>query len=254
MTDKYPGRYPQRLYEFNSQKLTLGQWSRQLNIPKGTLDARLRNGWSIERAFSPSQNTQKKQGGTKFHHAAYQHATILAPLIQELRNNGATLQATADNLNDKGYRSTNGNLLRKNSIIRALELAAKQPPVLGKLTTPLPGSNSQRDRSYELTIEVAQKHFWEDKLSPQEIADDYGVPVYKIYRLLSKSPGYAEETGKRRVQRRKIDHDLAHDMYRNRISILEIAETFKCTCAAVLYCLRFRGTQSPSSTPPNKQN
>lgn len=38
--------------EFNGKAMTLHDWARALNINPGTLDSRLRNGWSIEKALT----------------------------------------------------------------------------------------------------------------------------------------------------------------------------------------------------------
>lgn len=37
--------------EYNGQKMTIVEWSEKLNIPYGTLQSRLKRGWSVEKAF-----------------------------------------------------------------------------------------------------------------------------------------------------------------------------------------------------------
>jgi hypothetical protein len=41
-----------RNIEYNGKTLNITQWAKELNIKRATLNARLNNGWSIERAFT----------------------------------------------------------------------------------------------------------------------------------------------------------------------------------------------------------
>ncbi len=41
--------------EYNGEKLTISEWARKLNINRATLSGRIRNGWSLEKAFSPTK-------------------------------------------------------------------------------------------------------------------------------------------------------------------------------------------------------
>lgn len=51
-----------KLYEYNGKAQTLGQWSKELNIPLGTLNARIRRmGWTIEEALGTKSGSKNEK-------------------------------------------------------------------------------------------------------------------------------------------------------------------------------------------------
>lgn len=51
-----------KLYEYNGKAQTLGQWSKELNIPLGTLNARIRRmGWTIEEALGTESGSKNEK-------------------------------------------------------------------------------------------------------------------------------------------------------------------------------------------------
>ena len=52
MTTQSNNRRNNRIIEYNGETRTLAEWSRLLNIKSPTINARLRRGWSVERALS----------------------------------------------------------------------------------------------------------------------------------------------------------------------------------------------------------
>ena len=51
-----------KLYPYNGKAQTLGQWSKELNIPLGTLNARIRRmGWTIEEALGTESGSKNEK-------------------------------------------------------------------------------------------------------------------------------------------------------------------------------------------------
>ena len=51
-----------KLYEYNGKAQPLGQWSKELNIPLGTLNARIRRmGWTIEEALGTESGSKNEK-------------------------------------------------------------------------------------------------------------------------------------------------------------------------------------------------
>lgn len=60
--EEKPKKTRGKLYEYNGKAQTLGQWSKELNIPLGTLNARIRRmGWTIEEALGTKSGSKNEK-------------------------------------------------------------------------------------------------------------------------------------------------------------------------------------------------
>jgi len=56
-------RRSSRVLEFRGRKQTLAQWAAELDLPRATIQARLKYGWNVERALSEPNLSQSSRNG-----------------------------------------------------------------------------------------------------------------------------------------------------------------------------------------------
>ena len=52
-----------RILEFNGESKSMQQWANETGISRGTIDARIRSGWSVERALTEPVHTENRRKG-----------------------------------------------------------------------------------------------------------------------------------------------------------------------------------------------
>ncbi len=72
-----------RKIDYRGRSLPIAEWERQLGFPKGTLNSRLSNGWTVERAFTqPVRAHPSRSNGTVYPNLPAADPNVADQLIQ----------------------------------------------------------------------------------------------------------------------------------------------------------------------------